>query len=374
MSEDKPFVKDAKILMIEEHFNDELEDLLWRLRQIEERTFQDISEQLSTKKFNVSVEDVASWLSYLNIDTIVERKLIKNPSVPVRPKKKSQTNQDKLLDPRTAASELCSDKCAMAAFCKFFERYEGKKCIVDLQTKSTFLAPLQKYIDKTYDRDADLRALYGNLADQVASIYQVMKRKERLLNIRGVTQIERKVDPTSGKVIENEVPNPLAGAILSDSKQIMAMLKELGMTPKSMAAQDTGESDPASLSRALDVAERKHKDEKAVRALKQDRYKNRPEITSKEQLLELIQEKIRFDKALSAVEGGEMLPERVDLSEKIDEDDEELGHDKILSDNEPQDVENQAHRAPKRIEAVDVPEDVLAIIGRIKKTEENNNG
>jgi hypothetical protein len=198
MNEEKPFIKDAKILLIEEHFNDEIEDLLWRFRQVDEKTFEEIAKELSFDSVKVSYEEVATWLAYLSIDTIVEKKLIKTVSIPTRPTKNSQINADKLFDPRKASGEFCSDSCAMAAFCKYYERYEGKKCVVDLQTKQAFLNPLKSYIDKTYDRDVDLRAVYTNLAEQVASIYQVMKRKERLLNIKGITQIERKVDPTTG--------------------------------------------------------------------------------------------------------------------------------------------------------------------------------
>jgi len=366
MAEDKPFIKDAKMLLIEEHFNDELEDLLWRFRQVDEKTFEEIAKELSFDGLKVSYEEIATWLAYLNIDTIIEKKLIKQTSAPSRPKKQSQTNTDKLFDPRKAGGEFCSDACVMASFCKYFERYEGKKCIVDLQTKQAFLSPLKNYIDKTYDRDADLRAVYTNLVDQVSSIYQVMKRKERLLNVKGVTQIERKVDPTSGKVIENEVPNPLASDILSDSKQIMAMLKELGITPKSMTTQDTGESDPASLSRALHEAEQVQRDKKVVRALKQQRYQNRPEVTSKEQLLELIKEKMEFDKALAAVENGD-LPEN--LNNEPEEESDEPG--KILNNSETQNVENKKSRSDKGAVELDVPEDVLAIIGRINKTEGN---
>ena len=370
MSDEKVFVKDAKMLIIEEHFNDDLEDLLWRFRQVDEKTFEDIAKELSFDGMKVSYEEVATWLSYLNIDTIVEKKLIKKTSTATRPTKKSQTNSDKLFDPRKASGEFCSDSCSMASFCKYYERYEGKKCIVDLQTKQSFLAPLKNYIDKTYDRDVDLRAIYTNVADQVASIFQVMKRKERLLNIKGITQIERKVDPTSGKIIENEVPNPLASDILSDNKQIMAMLKELGMTPKSMSTQDTGESDPASLSKALHEAEKVQQDKQVVKALKQQRYENRPEVTSKEQLLTLIQEKMEFDKALRAVEEGvptDSIPDN--LNNAPDKETEE--QDKILINSEPQDIEDKQSDGNKNKAELDVPEDVLAIIGRINKTEEN---
>lgn len=364
MNEEKPFIKDAKILLIEEHFNDEIEDLLWRFRQVDEKTFEEIAKELSFDSVKVSYEEVATWLAYLSIDTIIEKRLIKKVSTPTRPTKNSQINADKLFDPRKASGEFCSDSCAMAAFCKYYERYEGKKCVVDLQTKQAFLSPLKSYIDKTYDRDADLRAVYTNLADQVASIYQVMKRKERLLNIKGITQIERKVDPTTGKVIENEVPNPLASDILSDSKQIMAMLKELGMTPKSMTTQDTGESDPASLSRALQEAERVQQDRKVVRALKQQRYQNRPEVTSKEQLLAMIKEKMEFDKALAAIEKGEVVD---NLNPDLEQDSSKP--DKILNDGETQDIENTTSQPKKHSPELEVPEDVLAIIGRINKTE-----
>ena len=378
MSEERPFVKDTKILMIEENFNDELEDLLWRLRQVEEKTFADIASYLSFDGMSVSYEEVATWLSYLNIDTIVERKLIKSVAIPNRPKKNSQTNADKLFDPNKASGEFCNDKCAMASFCKFFERYEGKKCVVDLQAKEGFLAPLKNYVNKTYDRDTDLRAVYTNLVDQIASIYQAMKRKERLLNIKGVTMIERKVDPTSGKIIENEVPNPLSAAILSDNKQIMSMLKEMGMTPKSLTAQSTGESDPASLSRALQDAEQVHKQRKAVRNLKQDRHKKRPEITTKEQLLELIQEKMLFDKNLNRVVTGEEFEDDDgnDDSATFENNDQETKEnepDKILNDNEHKDAQKPHSNDAKGHSELEVPEDVLAILGRINNTEENDN-
>lgn len=378
MSEDKGFIKDAKMLMIEEHFNDDLEDLLWRFRQVEEKTFADIATTLSFDGVNVSYEEVATWLSYLNIDTIIEKKLIKAISKPSRPKKTSQTNNDKLFDPNKASGEFCSDSCSMASFCKYFERYEGKKCIVDLQAKQAFLTPLKNFIDKTYDRDADLRAVYTNLADQVASIYQVMKRKERLLNIKGITQIERKVDPTSGKIIENEVPNPLASDILSDNKQIMAMLKELGMTPKSMTTQNSGESDPASLSRALQDAEQVHLDHKAMRALKQDRHQKRPEITSKEQLLELIQEKMKFDKALNKVVSGNIEEDveeddAIDISQKKPIETKDLEQDKILNNDEPQDTTKSQTKSGRTTAEVEIPSDVLAILGRINNTEGKNN-
>jgi len=381
MTEERVFVKDAKILMIEEKFNDELEGILWRLRQVEEKTFADIAAFLSFEGVSVSYEEVATWLSYLSIDTLVERKLIKSVAIPNRPKKTSQTNTDKLFDPNKASGEFCNDKCSMASFCKFFERYEGKKCVVDLQAKEGFLTPLKSYVNKTYDRDTDLRAIYTNLVDQIASIYQVMKRKERLLNVKGVTVIERKVDPTSGKVIENEVPNPLSAAILNDNKQIMSMLKELGMTPKSLTTQNTGESDPASLSRALQDAEQIHKQRKAVRNLKQDRHKQRPEITSKEQLLALIQEKMNFDKNLSRViTGAESDDEDYDeneddsiVIEKNTSETKDNEPDKILIDNEYKDAQKPRSNNAKGHSGVEVPEDVLAILGRITNTEENNN-
>lgn len=366
MSEEKPFVKDAKMLLIEEHFNDELEDILWRLRQVEEKTFDIIAKELSFEEVKVSVEEVATWLAYLNIDSIIEKKLIKTSSTAKRPQKQTQINADKLFDPRKAPGEFCSDSCSMAAFCKYYERYEGKKCVVDLQTKQAFLSPLKNYIEKTYDRDPDLRSVYINVADQIASIYQVMKRKERILNIKGITQIERKVDPTSGKIIENEVPNPLASDILSDSKQIMAMLKELAMTPKSMTTQDTGESDPASLTKALQEAEKVQQDKKVVRALKQQRYNERPEITSKDQLLAIIEEKMNFDKALSAIENGDLPDNTNNAPEKETEE-----QDKILNDGETQSTEDKQVHNEKHAPEPDVPEDVLAIIGRINKTEEN---
>ena len=382
---DKSLVKDAKMLMLEEKFNDDIEDILWRLRQVDRKSMEDIARELSFDNVMVSVDEIATWLAYLSVDELLPVEMLK-PSqdqriIPPRPKKK---NASKAFDPGRGGSVVCDDTCAMAAYCKYYERYFGKRCVVDLQTKSEFFDPIERFINKTYDRDPELKSLYVNVAGQIASIYQMMKRKERYLNIKGITQIERKIDPSTGKMVENEVPNPLSGAILQDNKQIMAMLKEMGMTPKSLTSEDTGESDPASLSKALQLEESKKKDQRHLTEIKQDRYKNRPQITSKDQLLSMIQEKIKFDAALKQIQSGEEpeealnRPQRQDLSETQNTNNNLMEdiqkHDKILNVDT-----NVATEEPAKIsvgtrgESVEIPEDVLAILKRIEKDDGGKN-
>lgn len=390
---DKALVKDAKMLMLEEHFNDDIEDILWRLRQVERKSMEEIANELSFNTITVSVDEIATWLAYLDIDQLFPVEMLKPTQdtriVPPRPKKKGGAG-GKSFDPNKGSSVMCDDTCAMAAYCKYYERYFGKRCVVDLQTKNEFLSPILRFIGKTYDRDPELKALYGNVAEQIATIYQIMKRKERYLNIKGITQIERKIDPSTGKMVENEVPNPLAGTILQDNKQIMAMLKEMGMTPKSLTGDDTGESDPASLSKALQLEESKKKDERHLTAVKQERYKQRPQITSKEQLIDLIKEKMQFDSAVRRLDNPDeeefdipIEPDNTAPADKKNAQDEKNNSlmedipqpDKIL--NKGTDNSEQAmHSKPRqqRGEDLEVSDDVLKILKRIEDTEGNKNG
>jgi hypothetical protein len=376
MSE-KALIKDAKMLMLEEHFNDDIEDILWRLRQVDRKSMEEMARDLSFGHVSVSVDEIATWLAYLSIDELFPIEMLKPTQdkrvVPPRPKKKTDS---KAFDPGKGSSVVCDDTCAMAAYCKYYERYFGKRCVVDLQSKNEFLTPILGFIKKTYDRDPELKTLYGNVAEQIASIYQIMKRKERYLNVKGITQIERKIDPSTGKMVENEVPNPLAGAILQDNKQIMAMLKEMGMTPKSLTSEDTGESDPASLSKALQLEEAKKQDEKHLTAIKQDRYKNRPQITSKEQLISLIQEKMQFDTAIKRISSDEddvqepvEAPQNKNAAQQ-DSDNKLMRDipkpDKILN----KDDNVSGHDSDKKRHDsgdVDIPDDVLAILHRIEQ-------
>lgn len=303
--QNKSLIKDYKMLVVEEYFNDEIEDLLWRLRQIDRKPIEEIAKHLSKAGVSIAYEEVASWLSYLDADTLIPKELIKpkaNKAPPPSPKKKNASSG--LYDPKTA-SLLCNDKCPSAASCKFYARYYGKRCPVDSQAKQDFLEPLKSFLTREYSRDEDLQKIFKNIADQAATVHQLMQRKIRHMNTQGITVIERKTDPSTGKLVENEIPNPLNASILADSKQLTSLLKEMGLTPKSLVTKNDGDTDPASLSKAMEVAKRKQLDNKHLEDIKKDRYKNRPEINSKEQLLALIEEKKGFNRALEEILEGD---------------------------------------------------------------------
>lgn len=270
----------------------------------------------------------------------------------------------------------------MAPFCRFYERYYGKRCVVDLEAKNEFLSPLINYINKTYGRDEDLKNIYQGIAQQAALLHQITQRKIRYLNVKGVTQVERKIDPSTGRLVENEVPNPLSASIVSDTKQIIAMLKEMGLTPKSTKEQDTGESDPASLARAMHREQMKKQEDKMLTEAKQKRYKMRGQITSAEQLLALIEEKKQFAKISDEILSGEeqnedethspqngTLPD-VDKEQK-DEQSNPAQEENI--NNEQQIKEALASKilnnAPSRREgaAVEVPEEIQKVLDRLNK-------
>lgn len=381
---DKNLTKNVKVLLIEEKFNDELEDLLWRLRQVERKTIQDISKFLTTDKIFVSEEEVTEWLAYLEIDTLLPKEITKPQAgavnIPPKPKNKRTTNG--AFDPNKGGAAICDDACPMAPFCRFYERYYGKRCVVDLEAKNEFLSPLINYINKTYGRDEDLKNIYQGIAQQAALLHQITQRKIRYLNVKGVTQVERKIDPSTGRLVENEVPNPLSASIVSDTKQIIAMLKEMGLTPKSTKEQDTGESDPASLARAMHREQMKKQEDKMLTEAKQKRYKMRGQITSAEQLLALIEEKKQFAKISDEILSGEeqnedethspqngTLPD-VDKEQK-DEQSNPAQEENI--NNEQQIKEALASKilnnAPSRREgaAVEVPEEIQKVLDRLNK-------
>jgi len=297
------------MLVIEQEFNDILEDILWRLRQIERKPTEEIARALSVGGVSVSYDEVATWLSYIEADVLIPKELVKpdpNKRVPAPTKTPKNKPSEGIYDPKSSAP-VCDENCVSAAMCKFYDRYYGKRCIVDTQAKREFLQPLQGYLTKTYGRDEDLKKVFLNFADQIATVHQLMQRKIRHMNTQGVTVVERKIDPSTGKLVENEIPNPLNGAILADSKQIMSMLKEMGMTPKSLAKDESGQNDPASLSKAMEMEERRRDDMEHLTEIKKERFKKRPEITSKEQLLALIEEKKDFTRAADMVLNGEMV-------------------------------------------------------------------
>lgn len=304
---EKSLIKDYKMLVIEEEFNDSLEDILWRLRQIERKPTEEIARILSVGGVSVSYDEAATWLSYLEADTLIPKELVKpdpNKPAPPPPRHGKKKGSEGIYDPKSSAP-ICDDNCPSAAMCKFYDRYFGKRCIVDTQAKREFLQPLQGYLAKTYGRDEDLKKIFFNFADQIATIHQLMQRKIRHMNTQGITVIERKTDPSTGKLVENEVPNPLNAAILSDSKQVMSMLKEMGVTPKSLPKDESGQNDPASLSKAMEMEERRRDEMEHLTEIKKERFKKRPEITSKEQLLALIEEKKEFTRAADIVLSGE---------------------------------------------------------------------
>jgi hypothetical protein len=394
---DKTLLKDFKMLLIEEHFNDLIEDLLWRLRQIERKSIDDITKILSGAGVSVSYEEVSDWLNYLDADILIPQELVKpDPNKKAPPPKKKGNVNNGVYDPNSS-SPICGDDCPSAAMCKFYAHYYGKRCVVDTQAKKTFLQPLKNYIGKTYGRDEDLKQVFFNFAEQVATINQLMQRKIRHMNTQGITVIERKTDPSTGKLVENEVPNPLNSAILSDSKQIMSMLKEMGMTPKSLINEDSGENDPASLSKAMEMEERRRLEQEHLTEVKKERYKQRPEISSKEQLLALIEEKKDFNQALQQVLQGEDVVEvdpptsapmssiprdeqelqsLLDNNEKADEKQPSVGEKKDVDSGNIVDVAkkilekkgNKVFDDKRNQHDVEIPPDVQSIIDKIGKS------
>lgn len=388
----KILTKNVKVLLIEEKFNDELEDLLWRLRQVDRKSITDIAQHLSVDKIFVSEEEVTEWLAYLGIEDLLPKEIIKPQGIEVNtpPKPKQKKSTTGAFDPNKGGAAICDDSCPMAAFCRYYERYYGKRCVVDIQAKNEFLSPLIKYIEKTYGRDEDLKNIYAGIAQQAALLHQITQRKIRYLNIKGVTQIERKIDPSTGRLVENEIPNPLGPSILNDTKQIISMLKEMGLTPKSTKDQDTGESDPASLARAIHKEQLKKQEDKLLTEVKQRRYQLRGQITSADQLLNLIEEKKQFNKATHQVFFGEDSEESIqqESSDDILEPIENNSEDTNLGKKADSDEENSTNIAKKSEQdikdalvskildgaptkrsstIVEVPDDIQKVLDRLNK-------
>lgn len=300
--------KDHKMKFVENHFGEPIGRFL-RRKRIEDRfSLSELAEYVSVDGISVSVEELIGWLSAAGVPDL-EAEVVEDTSALViqnvpDPEKPSVSAGLKEMGAIQSSAALCTRECRMAAYCKYYERYFGKKCPVDLEEKRNFLMPISAYLDKNYARDEDMKKIYFNIADQAATLHQIMQRKVRRMNLEGIMVDETKVDPTSGKLISYKVVNPLSSSVLADSKQILAMLKELTLTPKSMPSSNKGGGDAASLSKAIDRAKQNSEIDEITVALKKDRYLNRPEITTKEQLLEMIKEKQSFEAALDDIVGG----------------------------------------------------------------------
>jgi hypothetical protein len=177
----------------------------------------------------------------------------------------------------------------------------------------------------------------------------------------------------------------------------MSMLKEIGMTPKSLINEDSGENDPASLSKAMEMEERRRLEQEHLTEVKKERYKQRPEISSKEQLLALIEEKKDFNQALQQVLQGEDVVEvdpptsapmssiprdeqelqsLLDNNEKADEKQPSVGEKKDVDSGNIVDVAkkilekkgNKVFDDKRNQHDVEIPPDVQSIIDKIGKS------
>ena len=375
-------VKDAKISSIEDALGETIEYILLDKRTVLEWTMEDIANYVSVGNIVVSTLEVAEWLEAMGAAPL-QANVIQAPKeidVP-EPKKKSIGDSGfKVFGGKKSSATLCTDRCLMAAYCKYYERYYGKSCPVDMDAKRDFLEPINNYIEKTYSQDEDVQKVFSNLADQAATVHQLMRRKVRHMNMQGIMVTEKKVDPTSGKIIYNEVVNPLNKSILSDTKQIVGMLKELNLTPKSMPKSNAGGSDAASLSKAIDKAKEDTEVQRLEVDIKHERYISRPKITSKEQLLGMIEEKKIFQKAMEGtmsdvkrgvyVDSKDMGMAPISSENVSDEDD-------VVIEIQPQKKEEDVGDRREPVEVtipqenpntdVSIPLDVQAILNRVQK-------